>query len=248
MHLRLIRHDTVDSTSERAFAAIASGEARHGDVHLADAQTAGRGRLGRGWVSPAGEGLYLSLVLLPPPPPWNPAALTMAAGLAAFDAAEILGVRGPRLKWPNDLMVGEAKIAGVLVETRGFDPTKPHYVVGLGLNVRQRSFPPELLAERPVASLATLGLEVTLEVARRAVMEALQRRVGRVPLAHAELAADFLRATRLAGATVRVQVGEVEHEGQLETVSVAEGVSVRGRDASVRHFPLEIVRALSTSL
>jgi BirA family biotin operon repressor/biotin-[acetyl-CoA-carboxylase] ligase len=248
MQLRLIRHETVDSTSERAFAGIASGEAQHGDVHIASAQTAGRGRLGRSWASAGGEGLYLSLVLLPPPPPWNPAALTMAAGLAAFDAAEILGVRGARLKWPNDLMVGDAKLAGVLVETRGFDPAKPHYVVGLGFNVLQRTFPAELLAERQVASLATLGLEVTVEVARRAVLDALRRRVGRVHLGHAELAADFLRATRLAGATVRVQVGEVEHEGQLESVSVARGVCVRCRDENVRHFPLEIVRALSTSL
>jgi biotin-(acetyl-CoA carboxylase) ligase len=145
-------------------------------------------------------------------------------------------------------MVGEAKLAGVLVETRGFDPTKPHYVVGLGLNVRQRTFPAELLAERQAASLATLGLDVTIEVARRAVLEALRCRLGRVRLGHAELADDFLRATQLAGATVRVQVGEVEHEGQLESVSVAQGVRVRGRDENVRHFPLEIVRALSTSL
>ncbi len=80
------------------------------------------------------------------------------------------------------------------------------------------------------------------------MLESLRRRVGCVSSGHAELAADFLRATQLAGANVRVQVGEVEHEGQLEAVSVAEGVRVRGRDANVRHFPLEIVRALSTSL
>jgi BirA family biotin operon repressor/biotin-[acetyl-CoA-carboxylase] ligase len=247
MHLRLIPHGLVDSTSERAFAAIASGEARHGDVHVASEQTAGRGRMGRSWSSPAGEGLYLSLVLLPPPPAWNPSALTMAAGLAAFDAAEALGVRGARLKWPNDLVVGDAKLAGVLVETRGFDAERPHYVVGLGLNVRQRSFPAELLGERRVASLALLGLDVAVEDARRAVIDALARRVDRVPLAHAELAADFLRATRLAGAAVRVQVGEVEHRGRLESVSVADGVRVRG-EAGVRQFPLEIVRALSSSL
>lgn len=248
MQLRLIRHGRVDSTSERAFAAIASGEARNGDLHVADEQTAGRGRLGRAWSSPAGEGLYLSLVLLPPPPAWNPAALTMAAGLAAFDAAEALGVRGARLKWPNDLVVGDAKLAGVLVETRGFDAARPHYVVGLGLNVRQRRFPPELLAEREAASLALLGLDVAVDDARRAATDALVRRVDRLPLAHAELAADFLRATRLAGASVRVQVGEVEHRGRLESVSVAEGVEVRGEDDGVRRFPLEIVRALTRSL
>jgi BirA family biotin operon repressor/biotin-[acetyl-CoA-carboxylase] ligase len=243
MHLRLIPHGRVDSTSERAFAAIASGEARHGDVHVADEQTAGRGRMGRVWSSPAGEGLYLSLVLLPPPPAWNPAALTMAAGLAAFEAAQSLGVRGARLKWPNDLLVGDAKLAGVLVETRGFDAARPHYVVGIGLNVRQRSFPAEIRA----TSLARLGLDATVEDARRAVTDALARRVDRVPFAHAELAAEFLRATGLAGAAVRVQVGEVVYRGRLESVSVSDGVRVRGDDG-VRQFPLEVVRALSSSL
>ena len=239
MRLRLIRHGEIDSTSERAFAAIADGSARHGDVHVATAQTRGRGRLGRSWSSPAGQGVYLSLVLLPPPPPWSPAALTIAAGLAAFDAAEALGVREARLDWPNDLVVGEAKLAGVLVETRGLDPRAPHYVVGVGWNVRQRAFPAELAAEREVASLATLGVDATVEEALAAVLETLPRRLERIPADEVGLAADFLQATRLRGARVRVLVGEAEHEGRLDGLSVADGL--RLGDA---RFPLEIVRAV----
>ena len=68
MTLRVLRHGIVDSTSERAFAALADGSARHGDVHVAEGQSAGRGRLGRLWASAPGEGLYASLVLLPGPP------------------------------------------------------------------------------------------------------------------------------------------------------------------------------------
>jgi len=248
MDLRLIRHGAVDSTSERAFAALASGEARHGDVHLAAAQTAGRGRHGRAWSSPEGEGLYLSLVLLPPPPPWNPAALTMAAGLAVHDAISALGLPGARLKWPNDLVVGEAKLAGVLVETRGLDPERPHYVVGVGVNVRQAKFPRELLAERPVASLATLGLDATVERVCTVVLEALRRRVARDPAFDSGLAGDYLRATGLSGTAVRIRVGEAEHEGRLETVSVGEGISLRDRESRLRRFPLEIVRAVAPGL
>lgn len=252
MHIRLIHHGEVDSTSERAFAEIAAGEARHGDVHIAVSQTAGRGRLGRRWSSPPGEGLYLSLVLLPAPPPWSAAALTIAAGLSVFESASRLGVARARLKWPNDLVVGpmteDAKLAGVLVETRGFDPEKPHYVVGIGFNVRQTSFPAELLAERPVASLATLGLDVSLERTREEVLDALQRAVARIPMGDDRLAEDFLCATGLAGKNVRVRIGDVEHEGVLEGISAIEGVRIRGRDASARSFPLEIVRRLSPSL
>jgi BirA family transcriptional regulator, biotin operon repressor / biotin---[acetyl-CoA-carboxylase] ligase len=248
VHLRLIRHGEVDSTSERAFATIASGTAAHGDVHVATAQTRGRGRLGRAWSSPAGEGVYLSLVLLPPPPPWSPAALTIAAGLAVFDAATALGVRGARLDWPNDLVVGKAKLAGVLVETRGLDPRAPHYVVGVGLNVLQRVFPPELRAEREVASLATLGVETTVEQALEAMLETLPRRLDRLPLDEPALAADYLGATGLLGARVRVGVGEVNHEGVLEGLTVAEGLRLRRNDEDLVRFPLEVVRAVSSHL
>lgn len=245
MRLRLIRHAEVDSTSERAFAAIAAGTAAHGDVHVASAQTRGRGRLGRSWSSPIGEGVYLSLVLLPPPPPWSPAALTIAAGLATFDAAAVLGIRGARLDWPNDVVVGNAKLAGVLVETRGLDAKAPHYVVGVGMNVRQRTFPPELVAEREVASLATLGLATTVEEAIAALVEALPRRLARIPADEALLAADFLRATGLRGARVLVRVGDREHAGILEDLTVAEGLSLRVGTSGESRFPLEVVRAVS---
>jgi BirA family transcriptional regulator, biotin operon repressor / biotin---[acetyl-CoA-carboxylase] ligase len=250
--LRFLRHGEIDSTSERAFAAIAGGTARHGDVHLAEAQTAGRGRFGRRWSSPRGEGLYASLVLLPPPPPWSGAALTIAAGLAVFDAAAALGVERARLDWPNDLVVGEpdaeAKLAGVLVETRGLAPSKPHYVVGIGWNVRQTRFPAELVAERRVASLATLGLDVSIEQTAEVALAALARRVESVPLAGEALCADFLAATGLAGRLVRARIGEVEHEGVLESIALADGVVLRGRDGSARSFPLEIVRRLERAL
>jgi BirA family biotin operon repressor/biotin-[acetyl-CoA-carboxylase] ligase len=240
VRLRLIRHGDVDSTSERAFAAIAAGTAAHGDVHVATAQTRGRGRLGRSWSSPPDEGLYLSLVLLPPPPPPSPAALTIAAGLAALDAATALGVRGARLDWPNDVVVGSAKLAGVLVETRGLDPRAPHYVVGVGMNVRQRTFPPELLAEREVASLATLGLDATVDQALAALLESLPRRLDRVAEDELSLAAEFLRATGLFGARVRVRVGDAEHVGVLEGLSIADGLRLGNA-----RFPLEVVRAVS---
>ncbi len=252
MDLRFIRHGEIDSTSERAFAAIVAGTARHGDVHLAEAQLAGRGRFGRRWASPRREGLYASLVLLPPPPPWSGAALTIAAGLAVFDAAVALGVEGARLAWPNDLVVGETgdeqKLAGVLVETRGLDPSRPHYVVGIGWNVRQTRFPAELLAERRVASLATLGLDVSIEQAAEAALPALARRVAGVPLADEALCQDFLAATRLAGSLVRAQIGEIEHEGVLESIALSRGVLLRGRDGSQQSFPLEIVRRLARAL
>ena len=222
---RLVRHDLVDSTNERALAAIAAGSARHGDVHVAEGQSAGRGRLGRSWVSARGEGLYLSLVLLPARAP-NPAALTMGAGLAVLESVRALGVREALLKWPNDVLAPAgkgraAKLAGILVESRGLDPARPHAVVGVGLNVLQREFPPELETERAVTSLALLGLDSSRERALDVVLAHLAPRLELACREPERIAADYARESDLLGRAVRVRRGTSELTGRLESLTLA---------------------------
>lgn len=245
MNLRRIPHDVVDSTSERAFAALTAGTARHGDIHVARAQTAGHGRFGRPWHSPAGEGLYVSVVLLPPPPPWNPAAITVASALTLYDTAVELGVPDVWLDWPNDLMSGDAKLAGVLVETRGLDPKKPHYVVGLGLNVRQKTFPPELAEARSVSSFALLGRDLELERVERKLCECLSRRIEQIDSTPAELEVDFVHATRLALQQVVVRVGEQEERGEFAGLSFAAGLLLHLAGGREKRLPLEFVRSVT---
>jgi BirA family biotin operon repressor/biotin-[acetyl-CoA-carboxylase] ligase len=244
---RLIHHGLVDSTSERAFASLAEGTARSGDVHLARGQTVGRGRQGRAWHSAPDEGIYLSLVLLPDPPPYKPAALTIATGLAVVEALTDLGLppfgaRAPRLKWPNDVCVAGAKLSGILTESRALDARRPHYVVGLGLNVRQRTFPAELSAERPVTSLALLGVEVTLRVASETLLARLGPRLAEVRREHRRLATDFLAASELEGRAVRVRFGQESIEGRVLGLSLSGGLELRAEDGATRHLPLEFVR------
>ena len=245
MRIRILRHDLVDSTSERAFAELATGRARHGDLHVARGQSAGRGRRGRSWHSAPGEGLYASLVLLPPPPPLAPVALTLAGGLAVLDATRALfreaGLRDPglRLDWPNDLVAGAAKLAGVLVETRGLDPARPHYIVGMGLNVRQRSFPPRLLEERAVTSFALLGLELDVERVLEALVAVLPERFDQAARRDAQLARDWLEATGLAGCTVELDSGGARHKGRLVALDL------EALDLDGTRFPLELVQALA---
>lgn len=209
MRFRVLRHDVVDSTSERAFASLAAGEARHGDVHVGRGQTAGRGRLGRRWESAPGEGLYLSAVLLPTSPP-PPPALSMAGGLAVLEATRDLGLAGARLDWPNDVVLGEAKLAGVLVESRGLDPGAPHYVLGIGVDVRQRAFPEVLVAERPVTSLLLAGVDVEVEEALEALLARLGPNLDLALAGDPALAERFLAGTGLAGRPVRVRTGRGE--------------------------------------
>jgi BirA family transcriptional regulator, biotin operon repressor / biotin---[acetyl-CoA-carboxylase] ligase len=123
----------IGSTNDRARALAVAG-APHGTLVTADVQTAGRGRQGRTWTAPAGTALLLSLVVRKPEP-----LLSLRAGLAVADLA------GPdaRVKWPNDVLVDELKVAGVLVEGR---PQESWAVVGIGVNAALdlAALPPDL--------------------------------------------------------------------------------------------------------
>ncbi len=245
MRFRLIRHGLVESTNERALEAVAAGEARHGDVHVAEGQTRGRGRLGRAWESAAGEGLYMSLVLLPPPPPLSPVALTMASALAVLRAVRALGLAQAALDWPNDVVVGASKLCGVLVESRGLDPLRPHYVIGVGLNVLQRNFSPELQAERAVTSLALQEIACTVERARDALLETFESEIERLSGDPEGLARDFLASTGWEGVDVRIGVGERVFEGRLVELSPARGICIARPDGSRQRMAVEHVRSLT---
>ena len=129
--------DTIDSTNTRAKLLAAQG-APHGTVLIADHQTGGRGRLGRTFLSPAGTGVYLSVILRPDCPPAQIMHLTCAAAVAACDAVEkAVGIR-PGIKWTNDLVHGSRKLAGILTEL-GLSPRGmvDWAVIGIGINCLQ---------------------------------------------------------------------------------------------------------------
>jgi BirA family biotin operon repressor/biotin-[acetyl-CoA-carboxylase] ligase len=244
MELRIIQHGVVDSSNERAFAAIADGSARHGDLHVAAGQTAGRGRRGSTWVSPEGEGLYASLVVAPPPPAPHPAALTMAAGLAVHDSVRALGVLLAELKWPNDVEVREAKLAGILVEARGLDADAPRLVVGVGLNCLQREFPPELIAERDVTSLALQGCPTRPEAVLEFLAPRLTRQLDQALADPEGTAAAYLDVLGLRGGAVRVRTGDEELHGRLTGLGIAAGLTLEPAVGEPRSVALAHVRAV----
>jgi len=139
----LRHHERCGSTNDDA-AAWARAGAPEGAVVVAEAQEQGRGRVGRSWHSPPGENLYLSLVLRPARPPHLVPPLTLAAGLAVFDACAARGL-APALKWPNDVLLGGRKASGILVELGAEAARVAFLVLGIGvnLNVDRASFPEE---------------------------------------------------------------------------------------------------------
>lgn len=208
------------STNFDAMAAARTA-APHGSVWFADEQTAGRGRAGHRWHSSAGEGLYVSALLRMEP---AVALLPLAAGLAAADA--IRGVCGlpVDLRWPNDLLIGARKTGGILVESRIESRSPLHaVVVGVGINVHQRSFP---------ADLATPGTSLDLEagrrVSRQALLVALLKSLEREAAACADQAAAAEIPGRFEKNSSWARGRRVEVHGPQACTGVTAGLDARG--------------------
>ena len=186
LHLR-----TTGSTNERARALAAAG-APHGTLVTATEQTAGRGRQGRRWLAPPGRALLLSLVLRDPPPP-----LPLLAAVAVADTL----VPRARIKWPNDVLVDDLKVAGILAEGR---PQEGWAVLGVGVNVALRG-------EDLPAGAGTLGLEPgDVEHVLAAVLAALEARLAQPP---AQVLRAWRRRDALWGREVAWNTGSGRAEG-----------------------------------
>jgi BirA family transcriptional regulator, biotin operon repressor / biotin---[acetyl-CoA-carboxylase] ligase len=135
--------ETVDSTNAVGIR-LAQEEAAEGTLILADSQTAGRGRFQRVWQSPSGSNLYFSVVLRPDIAPAEATSLTFLGGVAVFEALSSYCPRGMEIKWPNDILINNRKVCGILTEMKT-DGKRVEAVMGVGINVniKKGDFTPE---------------------------------------------------------------------------------------------------------
>jgi BirA family transcriptional regulator, biotin operon repressor / biotin---[acetyl-CoA-carboxylase] ligase len=223
---------SVGSTNAIALEA-AQSEAPHGSVWVADEQTAGRGRGGHVWHSTAGDGLYVSVLLRPQMALVDALWLSLATGLAVQGAIRTATGLTPDIRWPNDLLIVGRKCGGILVETSAMapEPGMPamlrYAVVGIGLNVNHKSFPPEL--EALATSLRReSGKPWPREQILVELLPALQREIA---LLEAELhgtsfAAGLLERFAASSSWVRGKRVRVEEDGGY--TGVTDGLDPRG--------------------
>ena len=152
----------------------AENGAAHGTVALCEEQTAGRGRRGRGWVSPMGQGLWVSLLIRPALVPGMAQLITFTAALAMAEAVEDTTGLDIRIKWPNDLVLQGKKVCGILLELSGDAEAISYVVVGSGLNVGIEAYPPEL-QDSAFSLQAALGRPVERAPILRAYLAAMER-------------------------------------------------------------------------
>ena len=151
---KLLIEEKLESTNQ-TLKRMAEDGAPHGTVLLAREQTAGRGRRGRAWTCPKGEGIALSLLLRPAIEPLHASMLTLVMALAVRRAVEQIAGLACEIKWPNDLVVDGKKICGILTEMSA-DPDCVNYIViGVGINVLNETFPDELQKKATSIGLQT---------------------------------------------------------------------------------------------
>jgi BirA family transcriptional regulator, biotin operon repressor / biotin---[acetyl-CoA-carboxylase] ligase len=146
----------TDSTNTRIMTR-ASSDTVDGLAYLADAQTAGRGRRGRRWLSPFARNIALSLGMRLPRPASELGPLSLVVGLAVIDTLVTLKVPGVALKWPNDIMLDGRKLGGILIELARTDASSSEIVIGVGLNVISSPGVHDRV-DQPVAALDETGL------------------------------------------------------------------------------------------
>ena len=139
----MIYYKETDSTNLRAIEAAKAG-APHGEIFVADLQRAGRGRRGRTWESPAGANVYMTMLLRPEFAPEKAPMLTLIMAMSVAEAIQKVTGISTGIKWPNDLVLSGRKVCGILTEMSVQAGTIEHVVIGVGINVNEQEFPPEL--------------------------------------------------------------------------------------------------------
>mgnify|MGYP001164785387 CR=1 FL=1 len=228
---RIRRFDEIDSTNRYALDAARAGEPP-GLVVVADHQQAGRGRRGRAWAAPAGSSLLVSILLAPPPAPDRVQLLTMATGLALVASVRSVAGFDAELKWPNDLVVGDRKLAGLLAETDVRDGRVRAVVVGIGCNVTWEGYP-DWLAETATACDREAGHPVDRGELLDVVLDELARRLADL----GAVAADYRARLGTLGRAVRVELATGVLEG------VATGIDDDGRLVVTPHDGAPVVVA-----
>ena len=233
--LRDIRYLPVTDSTNTQAKLLAKQGAPHGTVLLADCQTGGRGRMGRQFLSPAGQGVYMSVILRPGCPPDRLMHLTCAVAVAMCDAVEAVAGFRPGVKWINDLVADNRKLGGILTELSLDAATglTAYAVVGIGINCSQQlsELPPELQGIAGSIAMVT-GKSVNRKDLIAAMICALHRMDGQLLDGKQDLMARYRADCITLGQEVTVHGSSTIWQGTALGLDDDGGLIVRRADGS----------------
>jgi len=199
---------------------LARDGVKEGVVVFAESQTKGRGRLGRKWISPAYKGLWFSILLRPELRPQETTQLTVVAATALCRAIQSETGLDPEIKWPNDILVGGKKVAGVLTELSAELDRVKHVILGIGVDVNLGAgeFPAELRKQATSLKIEA-GRPISRAELAMAILQELDndyRRVGAGQFA--EVADEWQARCKTIGRNVTIQIGSRRIQGRAESL------------------------------
>ena len=200
---------------------LARDGVKEGVAVFAETQTGGRGRLGRTWMSPSQKGLWFSVLLRPDLRPQEATQLTVASATALVRAIQVATGRKPEIKWPNDILCGGRKVAGILTELAAELDHVKHVILGIGINVSQvpADFPAELRRSAASLRMAT-GQAVSRPELAAAVLRELDADYARICAGQFNSVADEWEANcSTLGRRVSIRVGSAVLTGRAESLS-----------------------------
>jgi BirA family biotin operon repressor/biotin-[acetyl-CoA-carboxylase] ligase len=199
---------------------LARDGVKEGAVVFAESQTKGRGRLGREWISPERKGLWFSVLLRPDLRPQETTQLTVASATALRRAIQAETGLRPEIKWPNDIVIGGKKVAGILTELSAELDRVRHVILGIGVDVNlgASDFPPEL--RKPATSLKIeSGREISRAELATTILRELDADYARIcGGSFAEVADEWQAHCKTIGRQVTIQIGERRMRGQAESL------------------------------
>lgn len=205
----VVSFDSLPSTMDEAFRLGMQG-APEGTVICAESQTKGRGRLGRSWTSPKGKGIYCSIILRPKLSPSQMSQLTLMTAVAVSEAVKKTTDLQATIKWPNDLMLGTKKLAGILTELRAEIDALTFVVIGFGINVNST-------ASQLLDTAISLKMETQKSVNRvellQQILISMEKWYGKILKGHFD---EVLEYCRQNSATLKKQVSITDAKGTLE--------------------------------
>ena len=221
---------TMDSTNLQLRRMALAG-APHGSLCLCECQTAGRGRLGRSWHSPEGQGLWVSVLVRPKLTPDQAPLVTFAAAMAMQTAVSGMTDEDVLVKWPNDLVLAGKKVCGILLEVSADMDGVKHIIIGTGLNVHPGAYPPEL--SHQATCLAEHGAQAKRAEILARYLAALEGLLIRLEQSGFDgILSDYEKACCTLGRRVRVS-GGMELTGVAEAVAADGALLVRGDDGKL---------------
>ena len=233
---RLYVYDEVDSTNSIA-KKFASEDAPHGTTVIADMQSAGRGRLGRSFISPSGKGIYVSILVRPTFSLEFASMITTAAAVAGAEAVETLSGHEVGVKWVNDLYMNGKKICGILTEaSMGLEMQSLDYaIIGIGINIRSvgTSFDAEL--KKRASSIED---ESGVKVDRNALCSKLLNRIEKyfATIEERGFLEEYRRRELLTGNMITANVGSESIKGVAEGIDDNANLIVRLENGELRHI------------